>query len=122
MQTEQSLYTLIEKCEFNDWNIKLRWDKDRPYLQVQFMAPCNMGHREPYEQRCRKWFLSLHMTDSEVINTAFLAIERAVLHETKEQFKFDGQPIFRPHYSVYELHSLSSRNAVEKRKDFEKVT
>jgi hypothetical protein len=114
MQTFETMRQLITEIEFNDWKFLLRKDGSRPYLQIRFEEPDNMTG-EMTEWRCRKWLLSYHMTDDEIVSTALKATLTAVEHETREQFKWKDQPIFRPHYNIYELHKLSSRNATTKR-------
>ena len=114
MQTLETLRKLIAEVSFNDWKFILRKDGSRPYLQIRFDAPCNMtGVME--EQAGRKWLLSYHMTDDEIVATALKATLTAVEHEAREQFKWRKEPIYRPHYSIYELHALSSRGATTKR-------
>ena len=114
MQNIQTIQQLVSGVSFNDWRYLVKMDGERPYLQIKFDAPCNMtGNME--EQSGRKWVLSFHMTDDEIIATALKATLTAVEHETREQFKWRGQPIYRPHYDIYELHKLSSRNATVKR-------
>ena len=114
---ELRLQAIIDRCEFNDWIIILHFDGERPYLQVHFKAACNVHGGELCEQSGRKWFLSYHMTDSEVVGTAFLAVKTAVEHEVREQFKFMNQPIYKPHYNVYELHNLAMVGLKDKRDD-----
>lgn len=125
MQTPESIEKLVFDCEFNDWQFRVGYDggqhadlplqESRPWLQVRFSAPCNMNAGEEYTQSGRKWMLSYHMTDDEVVSTALKAVLTANEHEVREQFKWRGQPIYRPHYDIYELHKLSERNAVSKR-------
>ena len=81
------------------------------------MSPSMTGVMEL--QSCRKWILSYHMTDDEIVGTALKATLAAVEHEAREQFKWEGQPIFRPHYNIYELLALSARNATTKREAHE---
>jgi hypothetical protein len=40
---------------------------------------------------------------SEVVQTAWAAVERAVLHEAKEAFLYKGERIMNPHFDVDEL-------------------
>jgi len=76
------------------------------YLQVgDPHAACNITH-QPTSWTGRKWFLSEHMTKSEIVTTAFKAIMTAVEHETREQFLYRGASIFDPHYDVDCLHAL----------------
>jgi hypothetical protein len=114
MQTTSTIERLISEIKYKDWDIVLRYDKLRPYIQVQFNAP-DAFTGEVERQYCRKWMLSYYMTDSEVVRTAYKAVEAAVLHELQEDFRFVGEPIYRPHFDVYELCELSKANKVDKR-------
>lgn len=116
MQTLETIQALVADITFNDWDYLVKLDGDRPYLQIKFQAPCNMTG-ETYSQSGRKWMLSYHMTDDEIVSTALKATLTAVEHEAREQFKWRDQPIYRPHYNIYELHKLSSRGATMKRDD-----
>lgn len=51
----------------------------------------------------RKWYVSPHMTDGEIVQTVFLAIRTAQEHELREQFKFKGMRVFDPHYDIHNL-------------------
>lgn len=50
--------------------------------------------------RGRKWRLSLHMTETEIVNTALLAYQNAMQHELLESFTYRGRRIYDPHRSV----------------------
>lgn len=54
-------------------------------------------------QKSRKWLLSPHMVETEIVRTAFLAIRQAALHEVDEAFKYQGARIYGPHVSVQAL-------------------
>lgn len=54
----------------------------------------------------RKWPLSPHMTESEIVQTALLCILVAEEHEAREKFLFRGKPVFGPHFDVDRLHDL----------------
>lgn len=78
-----------------------------PYLQAEFMAPCNHNPDGPLEvQRTRKWQLSPHMTKSEVVQTAFKCVLTSLEHEAREQFKYRDAAIFGPHFDVDDLVDL----------------
>lgn len=51
----------------------------------------------------RKWLISQHMTDGEIVQTAWLAFQVASEHEAREQFTYQGQAIFDPHHDVHKL-------------------
>jgi len=116
MQTRNTISRLIDQMSHNDWRFVLGFTDDVPYLQIKFLAPCNVTGRLEL-QSCRKWMLSYHMCDEEIVSTGLKAVLAAVEHETREQFKWKGQPIYRPHYSLDALYKISKENAVEKRVD-----
>jgi hypothetical protein len=88
---------IINDIQYLDWEIKLRFDGDRPYLQVFGHGP-NPQNNMKNEAWCgRKWFVSYFMCKNEVIRTAYKAIECAVAHEMNENFLYKGLPVFTPH-------------------------
>ncbi len=99
MLEHSDVRAILAQCEFNNWTISTGADGTRQYLQVTFIAPCNVtGDRKHHSGR--KWFLSPHMTRSEVVSTAFMAVKAAVEHETREQFLYRGQAVFGPHWDL----------------------
>ena len=58
---------------------------------------------EPTEQQTRKWVLSPHMTDSEIVQTAFKCAHTSMEHRTREHFTYRGRRIFGPHFDVEDL-------------------
>lgn len=68
----------------------------RIYLQVIYVAKDkNTGHYE--EWKGRKWYLSEHMLDDEIVKTAYAACKAAVEHEVMESFRVDDKILFNPH-------------------------
>lgn len=72
---------------------------------------------EPLAWKGRKWPLSVHMTDGEVVQTAFLALMTALEHEAREQFKFCGVPVMSPHYDIYKLVDMHRLGVAEKERE-----
>ena len=81
------------------------------YLQALFMAPCNVRGGDFYPQATRKWLLSRHMTQSELVQTAFKFVLTSLEHEAREQFTYRGAAIFGPHFDVEQLVALCERGA-----------
>ncbi len=100
------LNRIVSDVQFNGWPILLRLDGQRPYLQVSDPnGVCNVtGKAKPW--RGRKWGLSYHMTETEVVKTALKAVLAAVEHEVLELFKYRGVTIFDPHIRVEDLIEL----------------
>lgn len=76
------------------------------YVQVRFTAS-----GEPWSGR--KWYLSAHATDAEVVQTALKAVLTAVEHEAREAFTYQGVALFQPHCSLEELVQ-AARTTVER--------
>lgn len=66
---------------------------------------CNVTGK-PLRWKGRKWWLSPHMTDGEVVQTAFMAVMAANEHETREKFSYRGVSVFDPHYDIDKLVEL----------------
>lgn len=104
------------------WELHLKEDevyKDvsnngRLYIQIQFDDVNNIDGT-PYRSHCRKWYLSPHMTDQEVVRTAWKAYEGAVIHEASEKFLYGGKMIYGPHICPESLWNIAQN--VEHRKD-----
>jgi hypothetical protein len=77
---------------------------------------CNVTG-EPLAWWGRKWYISPHMTDAEIVTTIFLACKVAMEHELREGFTFSDQMIFDPHKSLDTLvYAASSCNREERGK------
>lgn len=48
----------------------------------------------------RKYYISPFMSDSEIVQTAFLAAKVAEEHEILEAFKYNGKTLFSPHMDL----------------------
>lgn len=57
----------------------------------------------------RKWRLSEHMTRSEVVQTAFMALLAWEEHEAREAFRYIGARVFGPHISIEALINAADR-------------
>jgi hypothetical protein len=85
---------------FPTWQVQVKMYWDRPYLVIhEPEGKCNVTG-EPLSWNSRKWMLSHHMTDTEIVNTAWLAVKQAVMHELGENFLYHGIPVFNPHMGV----------------------
>lgn len=98
--TETRFRELVRQITYKDWSFHIGKDGIGLYhLQVRFTA----GR----EWSGRKWRLSMHMTDSEVVQTALKAVLAAEEHEAREQFRYRGRAIFGPHMRVEMLWRLA---------------
>ena len=88
----EALINVVQSCTSEGHVLVVGVDGERPYLQV--LGRGGNG---------RKWFLSHHMTESEVVQTALAAVLAFVEHEAREGFEWHGRKIFGPHFDVKQL-------------------
>lgn len=106
MFTDAEIAEIVSNVAYLDWEIKLRWDRDRPYIQVHGHGPDPKDGMRDAQWSGRKWMLSPHMCKNEIIRTAYKAIECAVAHEMNECFLYKGQAIMTPHMDYEEIVTI----------------
>lgn len=108
MQTLETVQALAARISYKDWELRVGEMGEGFYLQWRFWERDNANPHDPtpHLQGCRKWYVSRWATDSEVVNTAFVAAELAERHEMMERFKLDGKTLRDPHASVFFVHAL----------------
>ena len=102
-------HDLLAAIRYKDWCFAVNeMESGWFYLQVVFQALNHeTGVFEP--QHGRKWLLSPHMTKSELVQTAFKAVLTAEEHEARENFFYQGKPVFGPHLDVEALLEVVGR-------------
>lgn len=111
----QKFKSILSKVQYKDWDFYVgSCEGERPYLQIRFYEMDSYTNL-PEPQHGRKYFLSPWMTKSEVVATAFQAILAAEFHECREFFKYEGHPIYSPHFSVDALVDLCRNNQFDAR-------
>jgi hypothetical protein len=96
---------VLATVQYKDWGFEV--SEDQSWFQVRIND----------EHKGRKWKLSPHMTKSEIVQTAFLAVLTAEEHETREQFKYRGYAIFGPHFNVDRLADLIHQGGAHQIRD-----
>lgn len=97
--------------KFRDWQFQIIDRADHALLRVVFNAA------DGTVQRGRKWYISDHMTDSEIVQTALKAVLTTMEHEVREEFTYNGEAIFGPHFSIEDLHKLATQHALDIRQE-----
>ena len=112
-RVQQLLNRVKLTCLEKTFNILIKYD-DKYTTTVNLLAPVSMGRvyiQLEYNSKCnkdgdndywkgRKWYLSEHMTDDEIIKTCYAAFKACVEHEIMEGFKVDGKMLFNPHIKL----------------------
>jgi hypothetical protein len=106
MLSPEELRAILNDVTYKDgWELVLGLpapDAGTPYLKWVFTAP-DIHSGEPEIQHCRKWQLSYHMTNSELVRTAYKAVLAAEEHEAAEAFHYKNVMVYNPHMNVEQL-------------------
>jgi len=115
LEKAQELCKSINLSCLGNSSFKIRVEKDnkqpeegRVFIQVIYDAPCiKTNEWKPWHGR--KFYLSEHMTQDEVVKTVYLAFRLAVEHEVMEGFRINGTALFNPHVDFLELLAVSGK-------------
>lgn len=72
------------------------FENGRVYVQPYYVDECRVTGEEQ-EWKGRKWYLSRHMTEDEVVKTCYAAFKACVEHEIMEGFSYNDEVVFNPH-------------------------
>lgn len=113
------LLKVLSLVEYPGWTWGTMADGDgRLHLRVECHDGRDNRTGEPMAWNGRWWRLSEHMTDGEVVQTAFLAVMTALEHEAREAFTYRGVTVFDPHYDIEKLVELRRQpDAIKGRTD-----
>jgi hypothetical protein len=115
MQTKESIIEIVSNIKYLNWKFYIGSDNDKFYLQCKFTIEDSYT-KILNSQSGRKWYLSLHMTKNEIVQTAFKAVLTAIEHEARESFLYKEERIFGPHYDIEELVNLCKNKKIDIRK------
>lgn len=98
------------RADNEPFNIYALTANDYIYLQVSVMAADTDDPFGPKSlQKSRKWLLSKWMTVTEIVETAWKAIEGFELHELKERFTYKGACVYNSHIDIEERVKIAGK-------------
>lgn len=103
---------IIERTSYPGFTFKLEQRSGEVFLSVVCVTGIDNATGDPDAWSGRKWLLQRHMTNSEVVLTAFKAVLTALEHEARELFIYRGQPILHGHPDVEQLVTLMENKAL----------
>jgi hypothetical protein len=97
---------VVKRCAFQEYVFDVHLDgRGEIFLQASYLEPDTVTGVIG-TQLTRRWFISPHMTDSEIVRTAFKCIITSMEHRAREWFTYRGRAIFGPHFDVEALHAV----------------
>lgn len=115
--------SIVEKVlvsvKYKDWKFKVHSisafsgipevdDNGDLLLWVEFMAPDNVTGKLELQQG-RKWLIEANSRATQIVQCAWLAVQRAEMHEIAEQFSYKGAMVFNRHLDVDALVDISDK-------------
>lgn len=106
MQTVETLTNIINDIDisyllYDNARWRLLPKGDGFLLQLVYDEPDTKDPGGPVmPQHCRKWYISQHSTETEVVRTAYKAVRASLEHRLGEHFYYKGLQIYSPHKSV----------------------
>lgn len=100
MVTRNELWDTLKSINYPGLQFHLVMKGPLYFLQV--VNPYGVDSRtgQALSWKGRKWYISDHMTKSEIVQTAFKAVLTAMEHEARESFTFKGVPVCDPHLDL----------------------
>lgn len=108
-KTLLELETCVARCRYKGFDFLVKGSIDDPWFQIVCPEGVDTATGAPMAWKGRKWKLSKWMTDTEVVQTVWAAVQRALIHEASELFLFDGYAIYDRHISVSRLADLCAQ-------------
>ena len=114
---KQNPHTIVSRITYKPgWILKLDMALGyKHFLYWTFTAPdVTLPGTPATSWNSRKWYLSKHMTENEIVQTALAAVLMAEEHEAREAFAYKGVNLFHPHIEIAALMRASKRKDVRK--------
>lgn len=107
---EKLLRETLRSISYKGWSFRIEKDGiGLWFLQVCVNGPDSLT-QAPITWGGRKWRLSMHMTKSELAQTALRAVLDAEEHEAREHFLYNGRAVFGPHTNIEKLWDLTGED------------
>jgi len=99
-KTREEIETILDRITWPGGRSHRLLDKgDGFLLQLTYDETCVVSGRVE-KQHTRKWYISPFSTETEIVETAWAAVQRSVLHQAAEWFRYCGARVYSPHLSI----------------------
>lgn len=117
MRTHAETASLLNEVKYPGLSFELYWDGPTSNRDIRLRVVCKDGScnitGKPHSWNGRWWRLSQHMTDSEIVWTAFKAVLTALEHEAREKFTFKGIRVADSHVDIHKLADFMAQPSVQ---------
>lgn len=114
--TMEHIREVLDQCSFMDRKFLVMKKGDGFLIQMSYMEPdVEKPGSEPVEQKTRKYYISPHMCESELVETVWLMVQRSQLHVASEYFTYKGRRVYSQHFDIQARLELCDNNRYEVR-------
>jgi len=113
--------SILDNVSFQDRKFLLMEKGDGFLVQMEYMEPdVDIPGSPPVSQKTRKWYVSPFMTESEIVETCWAAVQRSQLHIAGEYFTYKGRRVYSPHFHINARLTMCDKEAFDGRISIEK--
>lgn len=99
-KSRNEVLAVLSGVVFKDRRFLLLEKGDGYLLQLEYDEPDVEHPGEPIRQSTRKYYVSPYSTESEIVETAWLAVLRSEQHVASEHFTYKGRRVYSQHFDV----------------------
>lgn len=114
MRTKAEIEAIVSQIRVPGKALRVLEKGDGFLLQLTYVEP-DVWTGVPEEQHARKWYVSAHATETEIVETAWAAAQRSALHQLAEHFTYRGRLVYSPHFDVGRRIDLCDERAFDAR-------
>lgn len=115
-QTLESIQALLDYIQCMNYRFTVLPKDDGFLVQLRYFDK-DIDTGEETEQATRKWYVSSHSVDSEIVRTAFKAVMTSLEHIAREKFLYKDVAIFNPHFDVEKLVEFARCSVYDQRQE-----
>lgn len=116
-KTYEQVKEIVDQLTFKDRLFKLLKKGDGFLLQMQYIE-ADVLTGKLAKQHTRKWYISPHATESEIVQTGLICVLTSQEHIGREHFKYKGLKLYGPHMNVTDLTEMVQQGLLrEQRRD-----
>lgn len=110
-----ALAEVLERVVYAPKQFRYGYLGDGYFLQIVYMED-DVRTGEPQQQRGRKWYVSKHATESEVVQTALGAALASAEHQVREAFMYrptavdEPRRVYGPHFHAAALWAVCGQS------------
>lgn len=105
--TADDMRKILVDVRYHDYDFAIGGG-ERLYLQASYLdRDISTGALE--RQFTRKWYVSVHATRSELVQTALKCCLASAEHRVREGFKYRDRSVFSPHYNIDSLWEIANQ-------------